>query len=511
MSKVIHSKKEITPNEEDQKLLSSVQAYSIDGRYFYYEGPLSTSFDIGSFVIITADKDKKYFGQIINHDSSIINANNNRIHCISGFGILLGILNQQGLTATTNQDIFHKAQINVSDDQTINIYYSSINNEVLPLDLGRVLYVKGQSRFPLNPSGFNAHSLLCGQSGSGKTYALSIIIEQLLIKSNLKIIVLDLNSDYINLTSLHTLDEVNEKRTNKLSNEEFNSLVKTFSDTKPLIKIFRPRKLATETQKQLQIKFGDLSPHEQENILGFHPINDLDECHEFWFGIDCLVKKGDYSLEEIYKLLNKNFQRIIRRIDNLHLLNWDIWCSNNESSWLKELNDDFRCAIVDVGDLPSPQNLIIALSMLEFLWRNRNRKEPILIIIDEAHNICPQNALSSYSLLTTERIIQIANEGRKYGLYLFLSSQKPEKIHSHIISQCDNLILMRLNSIRDLNYLAEYFSRIPPTIIHQAINFNLGEAILAGNISRRAALIKFEGRMSLDGGANIPTSWVKPL
>lgn len=47
--------------------------------------------------------------------------------------------------------------------------------------------------------GFNRHTFQCGQSGSGKTYSLGVILEQLLIETDLRVVVLDPNSDFVRL------------------------------------------------------------------------------------------------------------------------------------------------------------------------------------------------------------------------------------------------------------------------------------------------------------------------
>ncbi len=47
--------------------------------------------------------------------------------------------------------------------------------------------------------GFNRHTFLCGQSGSGKTYSLGVILEQLLTETDLRMVVLDPNSDFVRL------------------------------------------------------------------------------------------------------------------------------------------------------------------------------------------------------------------------------------------------------------------------------------------------------------------------
>jgi hypothetical protein len=79
----------------------------------------------------------------------------------------------------------------------------------------------------------------------------------------------------------------------------------------------------------------------------------------------------------------------------------------------------------------------------------------MLIVIDEAHNLCVPNPFTPLETALTERISQIAAEGRKYGMWLLLSSQRPSKIHPNVISQCDNLALMKVSSSRDLAELTD--------------------------------------------------------
>ena len=51
----------------------------------------------------------------------------------------------------------------------------------------------------LDAGGFDRHTFICGQSGSGKTYSLGVMLEQLLLETRLRIVVLDPNSDYVRM------------------------------------------------------------------------------------------------------------------------------------------------------------------------------------------------------------------------------------------------------------------------------------------------------------------------
>ena len=69
------------------------------------------------------------------------------------------------------------------------------------LEIGELLLAPGVP-FSLDAGGFDRHTFLCGQSGSGKTYSLGVVLEQLLLETDLQIVVLDPNSDFVRLGQL---------------------------------------------------------------------------------------------------------------------------------------------------------------------------------------------------------------------------------------------------------------------------------------------------------------------
>ena len=66
------------------------------------------------------------------------------------------------------------------------------------LPLGE-LALAGDVPCTADAGGFNRHTFLCGQSGSGKTYSLGVILERLLMETDLRLVILDPNSDFVRL------------------------------------------------------------------------------------------------------------------------------------------------------------------------------------------------------------------------------------------------------------------------------------------------------------------------
>jgi DNA helicase HerA-like ATPase len=169
-----------------------------------------------------------------------------------------------------------------------------------------------------------------------------------------------------------------------------------------------------------------------------------------------------------------------------------------------------RCLVVDLGALDTNvEQALVAGAVLDELWRRREERDPVLIVIDEAHAVCPAAPEEALSALATEHAVRIAGEGRKFGRYLLVSTQRPQTVAQTVVSQCDNLVLMRLNSTADTAAVARLFSYAPSGLIDQAPVLGLGEALVAGKLSPTPALLRFDARLSVEGGGDVPATWAR--
>ena len=206
-------------------------------------------------------------------------------------------------------------------------------------------------------------------------------------------------------------------------------------------------------------------------------------------------------------------RRLGLRIANLGVLDWPIWSRDRADSGLLDELDrlDQRCLVVDLGSVPSrTERSLVAAAVLSRLWARRTERKPVLLVIDEAHNVCPPAPGDRLTAVATERAIDIAAEGRKFGLHLCVATQRPLKVHENVLSQCDNLVLMRMNAAGDLARLAELFSFVPPGLLAGASNFGLGQALVAGRVVSHPTLVTTGGRVAQEGGADVPTTWARP-
>jgi hypothetical protein len=73
---------------------------------------------------------------------------------------------------------------------------------------------------------------------------------------------------------------------------------------------------------------------------------------------------------------------------------------------------------------------------------------PLLVVCEEAHRYAPADRGLGFGP-TRKSISRIAKEGRKYGVYLGLMTQRPAELDATIISQCSTLFAMRMANDRD--------------------------------------------------------------
>jgi len=342
-------------------------------------------------------------------------------------------------------------------------------------------------------AGFSRHTFLCGQSGSGKTYSLGVILERLLIETDLRLVILDPNSDYTRLGQIRSgADPALAARYRKIADH-----VAVYS-------------AGAQGDRRLRLHAAEVEPAAQAAALRLDPIRDREEYAAL---AALLASPGPPAIETLAESSVPEEARLGLRIRNLGVDRYSVWARRETGSVLDAVHDQsVRCVVIDLGSLPTrEEQSLVAATVFGDLWRRRQERHPVLIVIDEAHNVCPAEAPDPLAEVAAGHAIRIAAEGRKFGLYLLLSTQRPQKIPQNVLSQADNLVLMRLNSLADAAFAEAVFSFVPPSLIDRSATFRMGEGLIAGRISpRQPALLRFGARISEEGGADVPATWAVP-
>lgn len=115
---------------------------------------------------------------------------------------------------------------------------------------------------------------------------------------------------------------------------------------------------------------------------------------------------------------------------------------------------------------------------------------PINFIIEEAHRFVRNE--SNYGVLGYNIFERIAKEGRKFGLLMGISSQRPSELSKTVVSQCSNFIIHRVQNPDDLQYISKMVPYINQGMIDRLTYLQTGHALVFGTAINLPTLTKFE-------------------
>lgn len=384
------------------------------------------------------------------------------------------------LPGPTTPAPFRSGAARRSDPKTVTDFFASAG---ATLTVG-TLFDDPAVPVGLIPKRLNRHTFWCGQSGSGKTYALGVALEQILLHTRLPMVIFDPNSDFVRLAE--TLPHVRPEISEQLAERG--------------IRVLR----RGSGPDSLRARIRSMDTAARGAMLRLDPVIQRDEFHAMVRFTPTSPISGPQELAAVLAQADDpGAQGLAQHLENIGLFDWDIWALN-EAAATDVIAERPAATVLDLGSLErQEEQLAIALSVLNDLWRRREERRPVLLVIDEAHNLCSPDLESLLGRAVRDRIIQIAAECRKYGLWLLLSTQRPSKVHAGIVSQCDNLTLMRMNSPHDLADLGDLFGFVPRQLLARSSRFRQGEALLAGGFVPAPTITKVGARMTVEGGIDV--------
>lgn len=193
------------------------------------------------------------------------------------------------------------------------------------------------------------------------------------------------------------------------------------------------------------------------------------------------------------------------------------------NSYLKK-----RVQIIDLPSLNSKYTRLLALNaILTKEWDkarknwfeslnkdpNQDNRVPTFIVVDEAHNIIPFETNSSSERAIREQFRTIVSEGRKYGLFLILVTQRPDKLDNMVLSECENKAIMKLstsNVLKDSKQILN-LDDIPEKVLSKTLDFGPGRVLITGGwVSDEPNIFYSASRRTIEGGRNLRSEfWAK--
>jgi DNA helicase HerA-like ATPase len=360
------------------------------------------------------------------------------------------------------------------------------------------------------------HTLIVGQSRSGKTTAARRIIEEILAWTDARVVILDPNADFKSLSELST--GVNS------SAAEFSS---RWEEVRGSIGVATPGKTWGIDWSKLLLPdmaaFLRLTPKET-----FAEYRHLDRHFKF----EKQTPKGLGSLDNFQKseyfeiAVGEDLERYRLLLDELSRLK--VWATDKEKDLDSLFTRNCKAVVVDLSMDDEQERMITIARVLGKLWhqgeecRRKFLQKPktswpgTLVVIDEGHLFAPPTAADPQKRLVSERIQRFADQGKKFNLFLMMITQQPGKLHPSVLSEFNNRIVMRVNERGSLAALENTYGGIKGRY-DGALTFERGEALIEGALlcdeTPSPAMprgVRFYKARTREGGGSPNADWALP-
>jgi len=361
---------------------------------------------------------------------------------------------------------------------------------------------------------------ICGKRGSGKSYTMGVLIEELFEKAQGDaIIVLADPMGIFHTMALPNDDQTHELYQWGLTEKGFpvrllvpGDPVRCYGD-EMIVELLKERGVDIQP---LRINPADLSPDVWCSLFNLN-VNELIGI-ALYRAVSELQEKGDFfsvadlerSVKRDPRAQEKTKEALLNRLNIAS--KWGIF--EDSSSRTKE--DMFTSSAINVLDLsvidPGSHGLrnlvvdIVARNLFSMRTKARRKEEfglspelpRVWLAMDEAHQFVPQSGSS----LCKEILIRWVKEGRQPGLGLIAATQQPSAIDLELLSQCDLILSHKITSVDDIQSLnrlsATYMSGELKTFVRNLSR--RGEAILVDDERESVSRIAIRPRRSRHGG-----------
>lgn len=136
---------------------------------------------------------------------------------------------------------------------------------------------------------------------------------------------------------------------------------------------------------------------------------------------------------------------------------------------------------------------------------------PVNLVLEEAHRYIGDDPKRAF--LKSNKIFEtIAKEGRKFGMFLLISSQRPSELSKTVLSQCSNFIVHRIQNPEDLSHIRQITPHISETILKRMPSIPTQHALIFGHAVNLPTTFKVNEAKPKPKSDNnkVSENWFKP-
>lgn len=402
-----------------------------------------------------------------------------------------------------------------------------------PLCLGSYTLNENAKAYIDGDKFFQRHAVITGSTGSGKSYTVARIVEQIAKLPACNALLFDIHGEYKPLSGTN-IEHYKVAGPSDVASEDV---------------LFLPYWLLTyDEMLSLLLDRSDMNAPNQAMIFRQYVL----ECkQEFLDSIGCSIaftidSPIPYAIRDVLaKLTEKDEERVAgARGDKAGIYNGKLsrFISRLQSKLEdRRLNFMFSAdqalldyaymptickrlmasgcngggvKIIDFSEVPSDilpliVSLVARLIFSVQQWAEKDDRHPIAVLCDEAHLYIPEHTVGATETSSLASFERIAKEGRKYGVGLVVITQRPSEVSRTVLSQSSNFVAMRLTNADDQNVI----KRLLPDSIGNYADLlpilDIGEALVVGDASLLPSRIHIDEPVQKPDSATVKfwTEW----
>lgn len=344
------------------------------------------------------------------------------------------------------------------------------------LDLGKLQFHDVDMKLNLSKL-LQKHLAVLAMSGAGKSYFMSVLIEELQKRKKeqgqIATIVFDTHGEYTSFGEPVT-----------------DSKFRDFSANTKIIDASKIKISASNINKHmLSSLIPSITPVQKREL--FKIISKLKD--EMKAGV------GPFDLSAIKAELSSLDQKTsgplyaaLDDLEQLHLF------SKVDSPAPLDIAKAGQLSIIDLNNIISEKKKQVIVSYFsQKLFNARRMKKicPFAVIVEEAHNFIPETTAAE-NALAKPILRTIAREGRKFGASLIVVSQRPKRLDTTTLANCNTNIILRITNPYDLDHIKQSSEGLDSNSISSISSLRVGEALIVGEALSAPTFFKVRERQS---------------
>ena len=338
------------------------------------------------------------------------------------------------------------------------------------------------------------HICILAKTGGGKSYACGVLVEELL-KKKIPMVIIDTHGEYQSLT------KPNKSRKDQKNMERFGTKKTEYASQ---IDEFSPIS-SRGNAKHLTLSGLNLKAREIIDLLSaklsgpqigvlYQAIKEVKEY------------KNLYTIRDIIDAVNRSKSNarwnVIASLESLDSIG--VFSENGTPT--QDFVKKGRCSTINMkGVPPDVQDVVVARLTKElFDDRKAGKIPPFLLIVEEAHNYCPERGFGT--AVSSNILRTVASEGRKFGMGLCIVSQRPAKVDKNIISQCNTNIILKVTNPNDLKAIIQSVEGLTNQTYREIQRLPIGVALISGAGLQLPIMTEIRTRETSHGGKSVDIS-----